>query len=51
MLINKLKELIENEKNCIENIPNEIDNAEKETPIVQEMSKQAKIMKLSLIHI
>ena len=45
MLIDKIIERIENEKNCIENIPNEIDNAEKETPIVQEMSKQAKIMK------
>ena len=42
MLINKLKELIENEKNYIENIP---ENTGKETPIVQEMSKQAKIMK------
>ena len=45
MLIDKIIERIENEKNYIENIPNEIDNAEKETPIVQEMSKQAKIMK------
>lgn len=42
MLINKLKELIENEKNYIENIP---DNAEKKAQITQEMSKQAKIMK------
>ncbi len=45
MLIDKIIERIENEKNYIENIPNEIDNAKKETPIVQEMSKQAKIMK------
>lgn len=42
MLIDKIIERIENEKNYIENIP---ENTEKETPIVQEMSKQAKIMK------
>lgn len=42
MLIDKIIERIENEKNYIENIP---ENTGKETPIVQEMSKQAKIMK------
>lgn len=42
MLIDKIIERIENEKNYIENIP---ENTEKETPIVQEMSKPAKIMK------
>ncbi|MED9948362.1 MAG: DUF4253 domain-containing protein [Peptacetobacter hiranonis] len=42
MLIDKIIERIENEKNCIENIP---ENTGEETPIVQEMSKQAKIMK------
>lgn len=42
MLIEKIIERIENEKNYIENIP---ENTGKETPIVQEMSKQAKIMK------
>lgn len=42
MLIDKIIEKIENEKNYIENIP---ENTGKETPIVQEMSKQAKIMK------
>ena len=45
MLINKLKELIENEKNYIENIPSEIESSENKIPIEQEMSKQAKIMK------
>lgn len=30
MLIDKIIERIENEKNCIENIPNEIGNAKKE---------------------
>lgn len=45
MLINKLKELIENEKNYIENIPSEIERSENKIPIEQEMSKQAKIMK------
>lgn len=45
MLINKLKELIENEKNYIENIPGEIESSENKIPIEQEMSKQAKIMK------
>lgn len=42
MLIDKIIERIENEKNYIENI---LENTGKETPIVQEMSKQAKIMK------
>lgn len=45
MLINKLKELIENEKNYIENIPSEIESSENKIPIEQEMSKQTKIMK------
>ena len=45
MLINKLKELIENEKNYIENISGEIESSENKIPIEQEMSKQAKIMK------
>ena len=45
MLINKLKELIENEKNYIENIPSEIESSENKIPIEWEMSKQAKIMK------
>ena len=45
MLINKLKELIENEKNYIENIPSEIESSENKIHIEQEMSKQTKIMK------
>lgn len=45
MFINRLKELIENEKNYIENVSNKIDNSEKKHQTIQEMSKDAKKMK------
>lgn len=45
MLINKLKELIENEKNYIENIVDSKENSENKYQSTKEISNNAKIMK------